>query len=101
MIKTLIFVAIVFAVVSLAGCGSYPHQSVLAADFDGSGKLTEYHANGKIKHKATFLDGQMVSAASYYASGVEESEEHYELGKIHSATYFFSNGRVKASLVSD
>jgi antitoxin component YwqK of YwqJK toxin-antitoxin module len=101
MTKTLIFVAMVFAAVSLPGCGSSPHQSVLASNFDGSGELTEFHANGKVKRKATFLDGQLVSAASYYPSGVEESDEHYELGKIHSATYFFSNGQVKASLVGD
>ena len=101
MTKTLIFVAMVFAAASLAGCGSSPHQRVLASDFNGSGELTEYHANGKVKRKATFLDGQLVSAATYYPSGVDESDEHYELGKIHSATYFFSNGRVKASLVGD
>lgn len=101
MTKTLIFIAMVFAAVSLAGCGSSPHQSVLASDFDGSGEFTEYHANGKVKRTATFLDGHLVTAASYYPSGVEASDEHYELGKIHSATHFFSNGRVKASLVSD
>jgi antitoxin component YwqK of YwqJK toxin-antitoxin module len=101
MTKTLIFVALVFAAASLAGCGSSPHKSALASEFDGSGKLTEFHANGKVKRKATFLDGELVSAASYYASGVEESDEQYELGKIHSATYYFSNGRVKASLVGD
>ena len=82
----------------LAGCSGIPQSSDTVVNYSGSGDVVQYHANGKVKRKAVYLDGQLVSVVSFYANGAEESNEQYQLGEIHSATYFFRSGRVKTTI---
>jgi antitoxin component YwqK of YwqJK toxin-antitoxin module len=85
----------------LAGCGSTPQPVDIAATYQGSGDVVEYHPNGKVKRKTAYDNGQLVSVVSFYASGTEESNEHYQQGRIHSATYFYSSGRVKTEVIGN
>jgi len=101
MIKTTaLSIATLLAITLTAGCST--QQSGLTADkHPVSGEVVEYHPNGKVKRKAEYLDGQLVSVDSYYASGATESNELYQSGEIHSGTYFFTSGRVKANINAD
>jgi len=98
MIKiTALSIATILAITLTVGCST--QQSSLTADkHPVSGEVVEYHANGKVKRRAEYLDGQLVSVDSYYASGTTESNEQYQSGEIHSGTYFFTSGRVKAKI---
>ena len=98
MIKiTALSIATILAITLTASCST--QQSSLTTDkHPVSGEVVEYHSNGKVKRKAEYLDGQLVSVDSYYASGTTESNEQYQSGEIHSGTYFFTSGRVKAKI---
>lgn len=95
---TATLIAAILAATLLAGCSSFPHSSDTVINYSGSGDVLEYHANGKVKRKAVYLDGKLVSVVSFYANGAKESNEQYQLGEIHSATYFFRSGRVKTTI---
>ena len=43
----------------------------------------------------------MVTLITYYASGTEASNEHYMLGELLAATYYFADGRVKTRISSN
>ena len=98
MIKiTALSIATILAITLTAGC-SIQESSLTADKHPVSGEVVEYHANGKVKRKAEYHDGQLVSVDSYYASGTTESNEQYQSGEIYSGTYFFTSGRVKARI---
>ena len=85
----------------LGGCSSVRGPADGPIVHQGTGNVVEYHANGKIKREAEYLDGELVTVVTYYASGTEESNEHYELGHIHDATYYFADGRTKTEISSE
>ena len=85
----------------LGGCSSVRGPADGPIIHQGTGNVVEYHANGKVKREAEYLDGELVTVVTYYASGTEESNEHYELGHIHDATYYFADGRTKTEISSE
>ena len=95
---TATLIAAILATTLLTGCGSIPQSSDTIINYSGTGDVVEYHANGKVKRKAVYINGQLVSVVSFYASGAQESTEQYQSGEIHSAAYFFRSGRVKTEI---
>jgi antitoxin component YwqK of YwqJK toxin-antitoxin module len=90
--------AVGMAAIFLSGCAGTMQPIEQTANFHGTGEVVEYHANGKVRRKATYVDGRLVTTESYYASGTKESDESYDYGELHSATYFFSSGEVRATI---
>ena len=86
------------ALVLLGGCSTLgkPHQPL--AEISGEVDVVEYYANGNMKRKTTYLDGEMMSDAKYFSTGTEESTEQYVMGEVHDATYYFASGRVKSEI---
>jgi hypothetical protein len=97
---TALSIAAILVITMTAGC-STQRPSLAADKHPVSGEVVEYHANGKVKRKAEYLDGQLVSVNSYYANGSTEFNEQYQSGEIHSGTYFFTSGRVKAEIIAE
>lgn len=99
MTKTVAFLSATLMTVALVGgCVSVEKPIDTPISYDGTGDVTEYHPNGKIKRKAVYLNGELVSVVRFYPSGTEESNEQYTLGEIHDATYYFASGRVKTKI---
>lgn len=82
----------------VAGCSSVRKTAGEPISYGGTGDVVEYHPNGRLKRKAEYLNGELVSVVSFYPSGTEKSDEHYALGEIHDATYYFADGRVKTRI---
>ena len=102
MTKLISQLSITLVVVALlGGCSSVRGPADGPIVHQGTGNVVEYHANGKIKREAEYLDGELVTVVTYYASGTEKSNEHYALGDIHDATYYFADGRVKTKISSE
>ncbi len=101
MLMRILLTSILAGTALFVGCSTDSELIGPGADYGGSGVFTEYHANGKVKREAKYVDGMLVSVATYYPSGVEESVEHYSQGTIHSARYYFADGRTKATLVDE
>ena len=102
MTRMINLLAAITATVGLtAACSSAPRPGDAITEYSGSGTVVEYHANGKVRRKAEYVDGRLSTVASYYASGQQESSERYEHGELESATYYFASGRVKARVDGD
>ena len=100
--KETLAAVIAVAVLGLfAGCSSAPNAAPMMDAYTGTGKTVEYHENGKVKREARYVDGELINLTTYYASGTKQSDELYKAGKIHSAAYYFSSGRLKAEVVAD
>jgi len=98
-IKTTKFLTATLMTVALVGgCSTGRKSADTPISYHGTGDVIEYHPNGKVKRKAEYLNGELVSVVRFYASGKEESNEQYALGEIHDATYYFADGRVKTEI---
>ena len=84
--------------VVLASCEAMPVQNTAVQTYQGTGDVVEYHANGKVSRKASFVDGHLVSSVSFYTSGVMESTENYSEDQLKTATYYYKSGDIKATV---
>lgn len=99
MTKALAFLTVTLITAILAGgCSSIQKPADAPIGYQGTGDVIEYHPNGKIKRKAEYLNGELVSVVRFYPSGTEESSEQYARGEIQDATYYFASGRVKTEI---
>ncbi len=90
----------VMAFALIGGCSNFgePRQPPNASS--GEFEVVEYYANGNMKRKTAFLDGEMTSDVKYFSTGTEESSEQYITGEVHDATYYYSSGRKKTEIKS-
>lgn len=96
--RTLIIYLMTFAL--LGGCGNLGKPRQPTAEHSGEVDVVEYYANGNMKRKTAFLDGEVTSDVKYFSTGTEESSERYVKGEVHDATYYFASGRVKSEVKS-
>ena len=96
--KTLIANLMMLAL--LGGCSSLGKPRQPPAEYSGEVDVVEYYANGNMKRKTAYLDGEMTSDVKYFSTGTEKSSEHYVMGEVLDATYYFASGRVKSELKS-
>ena len=94
--KTLIIYLMTFAL--LGGCGNLGKPRQPPAEYSGEIDIVEYYANGNMKRKTAYLDGEMTSDVKFFSTGTEESSEHYVMGEVHDATYYYSSGRIKSEI---
>ena len=94
--KTLIIYSMTFAL--LGGCGNLGKPRQPPAEYSGEFDIVEYYANGNMRRKTAYLDGEMTSDVKFFSTGTEESSEHYVMGEVHDATYYFSSGRIKSEI---
>jgi hypothetical protein len=98
MAKTIANLTITLMAVTLVGaCTGFQKQGP-PTSYDGTGDIVEYHSNGSLKRKAEYLNGELVSVVGFYPSGAEEFDEHYTMGELQDATYYFASGRVRAEV---
>jgi len=95
---TLIIHLITFAL--LGGCGNLGKPRQPPAEYSGEIDIVEYYANGNMKRKTAYLDGEMTSDVKFFSTGTEESSEHYVMGEVHDATYYYSSGRIRSEIKS-
>ena len=93
--KTLIIYLITFAL--LGGCGNLGKPRQPPAEYSGEIDIVEYYANGNMKRKTAYLDGEMTSDVKFFSTGTESSEQ-YVMGEVHDATYYYSSGRIKSEI---
>ena len=99
MTKTVaILTATLMVAALLSACSGFQESAAEPINYHGSGDVVEYHSNGKIKRKAEYLNGELVSVVDFYPSGTEKSREHYTMGELQDATYYFASGRVKTRI---
>ena len=96
--KTLIANLMMLALIG--GCSSLGEPRQPPAEYSGEVDVVEYYANGNMKRKTAYLDGEMTSDVRFFSTGTEESSEHYVMGEVHDATYYFSSGRIKSEIKS-
>ena len=84
----------------LAGCSNFSATEPTVVHYQGTGDVIEYHANGQIKTKAEYHNGQLVSKVAFYASGTKEAQENYQNNQLHQAIYYFTSGEVKKTITA-
>ena len=94
--KVLIIHMITFAL--LGGCGNLGEPRQPPAVYSGEFDIVEYYANGNMKRKTAYLDGEITSDVKFFSTGTEESSEHYVMGEVQDATYYYSSGRIKSEI---
>jgi len=99
MMKTVAILTVTLMTAALlSACSGFQESAAEPISYHGTGDVVEYHPNGKIKRKAEYLNGELVSVVNFYPSGKEESREHYATGELQDATYYFTDGRVKTRI---
>ena len=94
-------ISTLFTILLLASCSNFETIELTQVQYQGSGDVVEYHANGQIRTKAVYLDGELVSRVAFYASGTKEAQESYQNNQLHQATYYFTSGEVKGKVTPD
>jgi len=84
----------------LGGCSNFGKPRQPPAGFSGEVEVVEHYANGNMKRKTAYLDGEMMSDVKYFSTGTEKSSEHYVMGEVHDAAYYFASGRVQSETKS-
>jgi hypothetical protein len=88
------------ALALLGGCSGIGQPRQLPANFSGEVDVIEHYANGNMKRKTAYLDGELMSDVKYFSTGTEKSSEQYVMGEVHDATYYFASGRLKSETKS-
>lgn len=99
--KAAILLATVAAASLTSACTTVKTNDQAIVHLQGTGDVLDYHPNGKVRRKANYVDGELVSEVRYFASGSEESNEQYHDGELQNATYFYASGRVKTRISSE
>ncbi len=66
--------------------------------YQGTGEVIEYHANGKVKSKSVFVQGQLTSTVTFFTSGTKDCEQTFRDHQLHSETCYFTSGDVKRTI---
>jgi len=94
--NNLMFIAI--TIFLLASCSNISIDGVVTIEYQGTGEVIEYHANGKIKSKSVFVQGQRTSTVTFFASGTKACEQIFRDNQLHSETCYFTSGDVKRTV---